>query len=169
MTDTASGYFKNGLPYNKLGSGSETMIIFQGLLFENKPLKGSMAKSFIKAYSFLAKDYTVYIVTRKPDLPEGYTIQNMADDYAQMIKEEFKTPMDILGVSTGGSIAQQFAAANPDLVKKLIIHSSAYSLNEKAKKLQLEVGELARQYKWKKAFGHLISFNTSREFFKIFC
>ena len=105
-----SGYFSNGLPYNQFGHGSQNLIIFQGLLFENKPLTGKQIRFFLKSYKFLEEEYTIYIVTRKQGLPKGYSMQNMADDYAVMIKEEFHKPVDILGVSTGGSIAMHFAA-----------------------------------------------------------
>ena len=34
---SSSGYFHNGLPYNRAGHGSKPLVIFQGLMFENKP------------------------------------------------------------------------------------------------------------------------------------
>ncbi len=56
-------------------------------------------------YKFLENDYTLYGVLRKPGMPQGYTLKDMADDYAVMIREEFGGPVDVLGISTGGSIA----------------------------------------------------------------
>lgn len=155
---TKTGYFKNGIPYNKFGSGSEPLIVFQGLMFENTPLKGMMERSFFKQYSFLSDKYYIYIVTRKKDLPQGYSIADMAGDYAEAIKEEFQHAIDIIGISTGGSIAQQFAADYPKLVRKLIIHSSAYTLAEKAKQAQLQIGEFAVKRLWKKAYSLTFSF-----------
>ncbi|MCJ7695456.1 MAG: alpha/beta hydrolase, partial [Anaerolineaceae bacterium] len=58
----------------------------------------------------------------------------MADDYAVMIREEFAPPVDVIGTSTRGSIAQHFAADHPDLVRRLVIHSSAYTLGDAARK-----------------------------------
>ena len=34
---SSSGYFHNDLPYNRAGHGSKPLVIFQGLMFENKP------------------------------------------------------------------------------------------------------------------------------------
>ena len=143
-----SGYFRSGLPYNRLGEGPRPLVVFQGLLFENKPQAGML----VSGYKFLETDYTVYVVLRKPDLPAGCTLKDMADDYARMIEEEFGGPLDVISVSTGSSIAHYFAADHFDLVRRLIIHSSAYTLSDSAKRLQLRVGELAGQHKWVQAY-----------------
>jgi pimeloyl-ACP methyl ester carboxylesterase len=116
----------------------------QGLLFENKPqsrLTGS-------AYSFLGDRYTVFLVLRRPGMPRGYTLADMADDYAATIREEFGGPVDVIGVSTGGSIAQHLAADHPDVVHRLVIHSSAHRLSQQARCLQLRVAELANDRRW---------------------
>jgi len=89
------GYFRSGLPYNRFGHGPRDLVVFQGLVFENKPLSGSMARFFLGTYKLLQNDYTAYIVTRKPGLPDGYSMQNMSDDYATMIREEFGHPVDV--------------------------------------------------------------------------
>jgi pimeloyl-ACP methyl ester carboxylesterase len=147
----AAGYTQNGMPYNRFGHGSRNLVVFQGLLFEHKPLSGVMSGFFSGTYKFLEKSFTIYIVTRKPGLPDGYSMKDLADDYATMIKMEFGGPIDVIGVSTGGSIIQHFAADHPDLVRKLIIHSSAYTLSDYAKILQLRIGYFARQRKWRAA------------------
>lgn len=143
-----AGYLRCGMPYNRLGRGPRPLVVFQGLLFENKPQFAGM--HFM--YNPLAKDYTVYIVLRKPGMPAGYTLKDMADDYAKMMKEEFGRPLDVIGISTGGSIVQHFAADHPELVRRLVIHSSAYTLNDAAKRVQLQVAHLAQQGQWTKAY-----------------
>jgi pimeloyl-ACP methyl ester carboxylesterase len=160
MSKNNAGYFRGGIPYNKFGSGPRILVIFQGLLFENKPISGFMAKKFAEMYDSLNEDYTVFIVTRKPGLPEEYSLADMADDYAKMIKEEFGGPVDVLGVSTGGSIAQHFAADHPDLVHRLVIHSSAYTLKGSAKEQQMLTGRLARQKKWRAAYAEMMGVSS---------
>jgi pimeloyl-ACP methyl ester carboxylesterase len=73
-----------------------------------------------------------------------------------MIRQEFGGQVDVIGLSTGGSIVQHFAADHPDLVRRLVIHSSAYTLSEESRQTQKRVGELARQRKWRPAFAELI-------------
>ncbi len=149
----SAGYFRSGLPYNRSGHGPRPLVVFQGLMFENKPQPGWIPR----LYKFLEDDYTVYSVLRKPGLPRGYTLANMADDYAVMIREEFGGPVDVIGVSTGGSIVQHFAADHPDLVRRLVIHSSAYVLSDTAKQLQLTLGQLAQRRQWTKAWALLMN------------
>lgn len=149
----SSGYFRNGLPYNRAGNGPNPLVIFQGLMFENKPQSGMTF-----GYGFLAKEYTVYAVLRKPGLPPGYTLKEMADDYAEMIRQEFGGPVDVIGVSTGGALAQHFAADHPELLRRLVIHSSAHTLGEAGKQIQLKVGRLAQQGQIMPAWQAMIRF-----------
>ena len=160
MTETqaSAGYFNGGMPYNRFGQGERDIVIAQGLVFENKPLTGLMARFATSSYKFDADDFTVYLVTRKPGLPDGASMKDMADDYAAMIKEEFGGPVDVIGVSTGGSIVQHLAADHPDVIRRLVIHSSAHRLGDEAKQLQLRLAELARQREWRAAYAIVLAF-----------
>lgn len=145
----SNGTFRGGLPYARFGRGRRPLVVLVGLSAENK-VSPMMARMM---YRFLSEEYTVYFVTRRPGLPRGYTMTDMADDYAVMIREEFGGPMDVVGVSTGGSIALYLAADHPDLVRRLVIHSSAHTLNEEAKRLQLEFARLGGLGQWQAAFA----------------
>jgi pimeloyl-ACP methyl ester carboxylesterase len=151
--EPTAGYFRSGLPYHRSGRGPRTLVIFEGLGFENKPMPSRMATRF---YGFLEEDYTIYRVARKPGLPSGYSMQNMSDDYAAMIREEFGSPVDVIGVSTGGSIAQHFAADHPDLVRRLVLHSTAHTLGESGREVQWRIGELVRQGHRREAYSTML-------------
>jgi pimeloyl-ACP methyl ester carboxylesterase len=66
----------------------------------------------------LARVFTVYRVSRKVGLEPGTTMTDLANDYAQAIENEFGRPLDVLGISTGGSLALQLAADRPELVRR---------------------------------------------------
>ena len=51
---------------------------------------------------------------------------------------------------------QHFAADHPELVRKLVIHSSAYMLSEPAKEGQMRVARLAERKKWRAAYAALM-------------
>ena len=155
----SQGYFTGGMPYDRFDGGPRVLVIFQGLVFENKPMAKFMANQFTSMYGPLLDSYTVYIVGRKPGMPEGCTMKDIAGDYAHMIREEFGSPVYVMGVSTGGSIVQHFAADHPDLVRRLVIHSSAYTLNDAAKRGQMRCAQYARRGKWTAAFAALMGFS----------
>ena len=162
----SQGYLPCGMPYDKFDGGPRILVIFQGLVFENKPMAKFMANQLTSMYGPLLDGYTVYIVGRKPGMPEGYTMKDIAGDYAAMIREEFGGPVYVMGVSTGGSIVQHFAADYPDLVRRLVIHSSAYTLNDAARKGQMRCAQLARRRKWTAAFAALMGFSLPEKGFK---
>ena len=37
---SSAGYFRSGLSYNRLGHGPRPLVVFQGLILENKPQAG---------------------------------------------------------------------------------------------------------------------------------
>ena len=145
-SDTDAGYFPCGIPFNRLGQGLRPLLLIQGLLFENKP-NAMMAMP----YKFLGQAYTLYSVLRQPGLPAGCTLRDMSESYAELIRSEFGGPVDVLGVSTGGSIAQILAADHPELVRRLVLHSAAYKLSEPARELQKNLARLAAEGKWVRA------------------
>ena len=148
----ASGYLRSGLPFNRHGHGPRPLVVVQGLLFENKP----QPRFAFGPYAFLGERYTVFVVLRRPGMPRGYTLRDMAADCAATIREEFGGPVDVIGVSTGGSIVQHLAADHPDVVRRLVIHSSAYTLSPSARQLQLRVAELAGERRWTEASELLV-------------
>jgi len=149
--EVTTGYFKNGLPYMRIEGGPQNLVIFEGLNFSHKPLSGLALRWTSSLYKRFTKHFTVYYVGRKPGLPVGYSIQNMSDDYATMIRNEMKAPVDLMGLSTGGPIAQQFAVDHPELVRRLVLASTGYRLSEGGAELQRKLINLTRQGKWRSA------------------
>jgi pimeloyl-ACP methyl ester carboxylesterase len=91
----------------------------------------------------LARAFTVYRVGRRVGLEPGTTMTDLANDYARALEEEFGGPVDVLGISTGGSIALQLAADRPELVRRLVVAGAAYRLSEHGREFQRRVAELA--------------------------
>jgi pimeloyl-ACP methyl ester carboxylesterase len=146
-----TGYSNNGLPYACIGNGERNLVVFGGLDFRHKPPSGIMLRMSTGYLRGFTDSYKIYIVNRKPGLPPGYSMSDMADDYAVMIKNELGGVADIIGVSTGGAIAQHFAIDHPDLVRRLVLAMTGFRLTEEGKELQMKVADLARKSKRRSA------------------
>ncbi len=122
------------MDYICFGSGSKTLVMIPGLSDGLTDVKG---KAFIIALSYreFAKDFTVYMFSRKRELPEAVTSQEMAADLAYALKKLGIEGAIILGVSQGGTIAQYLAIDYPELVKKLILTVTYPRANELVKTL----------------------------------
>jgi pimeloyl-ACP methyl ester carboxylesterase len=167
-----TGYSSNGLPYACIGNGVRNLVVFGGLDFRHKPPSGIMLRMSSGYLKGLEDSYKIYIVSKRPGLPPGYSLRDMSDDYAVMIKNELGGVADIIGVSTGGTIAQHFAIDHPDLVRRLVLVMTGFRLNQEAKELQMKVADLARKGKRRAASALLstaiIRVGITKHFFKLF-
>lgn len=167
-----TGYSGNGLPYATFGNGPHNLVVFDGLDFRHKPPSATMLRMTHGYLRGLVNYYTIHIVNRKPNIPPGYSLRDMSDDYAVTIKKELGGAADIIGVSTGGGIAQYFAIDHPDLVGRLVLIMTGSRLTEEAKELQRQVAELARKGKRRAAYAlmstAIIRKGIARHFFKLF-
>ena len=78
-----------------------------------------------KQYAAFAADYDVYVMDRRTDLPEPYSIAEMAEDTAEALRLLGLQNVNLYGVSQGGMIAQMMAVQHPELVKKLALCATA--------------------------------------------
>jgi pimeloyl-ACP methyl ester carboxylesterase len=104
-----------GLPYLAVGQGPP-LVVFSAFTAEHANPTDAARRFYLRPLVPLAHHVTVYLVNRKPGLPPGSTIADLAGHYAHALEREFAGPVAIVGVSTGGSIAQQFAIDYPHLV-----------------------------------------------------
>lgn len=128
----------------KMGDSPRILVVFDGLNFDHKPLSGVALRTNSRMFKIIAQDYSVYLVGRKSGLPEGYTMRDMSRDYAEMIRHDIDSIVDIAGVSTGGPMAQWFAVDHPELTRKMVLVSTGYRLSDFGKQAQLKMLIAAR-------------------------
>jgi pimeloyl-ACP methyl ester carboxylesterase len=150
-----TGYSANGVPYACIGHGTRHLVVFDGLDFRHRPPVGIMLRLTYGYLGALANDYRIYIVSRRSGLPPGYSLRDMSDDYAVMIKNELGGALDVIGVSTGGGIAQYFAIDHPDLVRRLVLAMTGCRQTQQGKELLRKVADLARKRKRRAAYALL--------------
>lgn len=115
------------MDYACFGKGTKPLIMIPGLSL--KRVKGS-ALPLAFMYRCFVKDYRVYVFDRKEEIPEGYTIKDIADDIAYAMEALHIGKADIFGVSQGGMVAQYLALEHPQLVNKLVLAVTLSRENE---------------------------------------
>jgi pimeloyl-ACP methyl ester carboxylesterase len=84
-------------------------------------------------------------VNRRRGLRRGMSMAELAGEHAEAIRSSLGGPVDVAGISTGGSIAQQLAADHSDLVRRLVLLSSACRLGPEGRALQRRVAARIRR------------------------
>ena len=132
------------MDYVAFGSGEKRLVVIPGLSDGLATVKGKallLAPPFKKFF----KDYTVYMFSRKNEMPEGYSIEDMADDQVTVMHALGIEKACILGVSQGGMISQAIAIRHPEVVEKLILAVTAPNASEVARKVISGWIDVARQ------------------------
>ena len=106
--------------YIRFGSGPKPLVMIPGVGDGLKTVKG-MALPFALLYRSLAKDFTVYVFSRRRLLSPGMTTREMAADLNLALEALGLSSVALVGVSQGGMIAQWLAIDHPDKVEKLVL------------------------------------------------
>ncbi|MHC5797815.1 alpha/beta fold hydrolase [Lacisediminihabitans sp. FW035] len=134
---------ERALPHFSAGSGAPLVVLpgLSGRTGTPTRLKAWMQRKEIADF---IGDRTVVSIDRRYDLEPGTSIADLAAEYAHTVTSLFDEPVDILGISTGGTIALQLAADYPELVRRLVLVSSAHRLSDRGRATQRTVAELLR-------------------------
>ena len=121
------------LRYFRFGAeNGQPFVIIPGV-----SLKSVMeSDELIKAqYKCLAERFCIYVIDRRENIPDTYSIYDMADDTAAALKALGVKDAVLYGVSQGGMIAQAIAIKHPGLVSRLTVCSTAPYIPERAGKV----------------------------------
>lgn len=108
------------MDYICFGSGSRNLIILPGLGDGLRTVKGT-ALAMAAMYRMFARDFTVYALSRRNCLPEGFSTRDMARDVILAMDALGIEKADFFAVSMGGMIAQYAAIDYPNRVGKLVL------------------------------------------------
>lgn len=142
MGDVREGHLKGGLPCLTFGDGPP-LVVFPGLGMTNANPSGLQRWGEVRLLAPLARAFTVHRIGCKVGLEPGTTMTDLANDYVEALADEFDGPVDVLGISTGGSLALQLAADHPGLVRRLVVAGAAYWLSEHGREFQRRMAEFS--------------------------
>ena len=128
----------------RFGSGARTLVMLPGVGDGLKTVKG-MALPFALLYRKLAKDYTVYVFSRRRELPEHCTTREMAQDVNEAMTVLGLSGAAVVGVSQGGMIAQWLAIDHPDKVRKLVLAVTLSRPNDTVRDVIARWTDMARR------------------------
>lgn len=123
LTSKVSGF---EMDYFCFGTGKKTFVILPGLSLKSVMLS---AQVIAGAYKMFRDDFTVYVFDRRKDIPDGYSVRDMAADTAAVMKEIGIVKADVFGASQGGMMAQYLAIDYPELVHSIVLGSTCSRLN----------------------------------------
>lgn len=156
-----TGIFPNGMAYARLGTGPRTALWIRGGPGNVVPVgQLFLASSASILRPFLDRGYTMWVVTRRRNMPEGYTIEDMAEDYASLIGDEFSGKVElVIGEEPyGGMIGFSLAARHPDRLDYLAVLLAAAKMSEESKELELGFARLMSEHRTSEAGALLIRF-----------
>ena len=102
------------------GKGPQPMVLISGLNLRD--VRGADAAFGLWAlYRGFGRNHTVWCFDRREELPEHYSLSEIAEDTAEGMQALGLRDADVLGVSQGGMIAQYLALDHRDLVRRLVL------------------------------------------------
>ncbi len=110
------------MDYFRFGHGEKTFVILPGLSVQSVTL---FADSVAAQYRAANDEYTVYLFDRRKNLPESYSVYDMAKDTAAAFRILGLEHIYLFGASQGGMIAMEITIRYPELVEKLVVGSSS--------------------------------------------
>ncbi len=147
----------------RFGTGKKALIMIQGL--NTNGIKGAGA-SLAWMYRIFAKDYTVYLFDRRPEISEGLTVREMAGDVAEAMDALGIRNADVLGVSQGGMIAEYLAIDRPELVNKLVLAVTLSKNNATVRAVIEKWIALTEQSDWKQLVADMAEKMYSASYLK---
>jgi pimeloyl-ACP methyl ester carboxylesterase len=134
------GTWPGGMPFLAVGSGPP-LVYLAGITPNHEPPRAADRRFVARQLMPFAGSRRVCWVNRRPGLSPDATMADIAADYATAMLERFDGPVDVIGLSTGGSVALQLAADHPAVVKRLVVVSAAYRLGDEGRDAQLRVAD----------------------------
>lgn len=128
------------IEYFKYGAGKRTLVVLPGLAVKSVLLYKDMVAD---ALGLFGDGFEVYVFDRRLNLPESYSVEDMAKDYIAAFEVLGLKDVAIYGISQGGMIALTLTLLRPDLVSALVLGSTSARVSEASRPVIKEWNTLA--------------------------
>lgn len=115
------------MDYCRFGHGQTALVILPGMSVQRVM---NSANAIAQSYARLAEDFTFYVFERRNDLPEGYSIWDMARETMISMRALEIEEACLFGASQGGMIALLIALEHPELVQRMVLGSTTAQVSE---------------------------------------
>ena len=132
------------IDYISFGSGAKNLVLLPGLGDSLRSIQDTAVPMSV-AYRAFTREYTVYVIGRRHNLPKGSTTRDMARDISGAMEALEIYKADVVGVSMGGMISQWLAIDYPALVNKLVLVVTSARPNALLSEALSEWMDLARR------------------------
>lgn len=105
----------------KFGSGKKNLTVIAGVSLTGLEGLGEVLASSLSTFS---EDFTVYVFDRRKVLPQGFSMNQMAEDIYYALKELGVKSTSVYGASQGGMIGMLLALSHPEFVESLALCST---------------------------------------------
>lgn len=137
--------------YVEFGTGKKAFVILPGLGDGLSPVHGKMQAIILALmYKQFAREFKVYIFSRKNHLERGCSTRSMAREQATAMKAIGISKAFVMGISQGGMIAQYLAIDYPDLVDRLVLAVTLSKQNDTVQKVVCNWIALAKRGDYKR-------------------
>ncbi|KQO62717.1 hypothetical protein ASF23_07065 [Curtobacterium sp. Leaf261] len=140
------------VPFASTGTG-RPVVVLPGIWPSTGVGSAVLVRDALAPLHAVAPQRRLVVLNRWPGLATGTTIRDVAAEYADTLDRVLGEPFDLVGTSTGGSIAQQFAADHPHLVRRLALVSTACRLGPHGRRVQADVAAALRAGRIRAAGG----------------
>lgn len=141
-----SGMLLGEYPFVRVGRGPQPLLVIPGAEVDNSEPSWLVRHSWQAGFARFAHDHTVYIVHRRRKLPTTVTIDDLAAEYVRVLHAI--GPAHVMGLSTGGLIAQRLAAQAPELIERLVLVVTGDRLSTAGCRIVEQWQTLARTGQW---------------------
>ena len=130
------------MDYCRFGEGKKALVMIPGLSIVNVL---NSANTIAAAYKVLTEDYTFYVMERRNNLPDTYTVEDTARDTMEAVRALGLDTITLCGASYGGMVSMYIAANYPEMVEKAVVSSTSANVTPEGYKVVEGWLDLAKQ------------------------